>query len=96
MNRFRFDAVATYVIAVLAFALSYSNLADLAARAGYGTYMAHAWPLVVDGLAQVTSLGMLVAGIIYPKHEWVLPYARLELAPLVSTEAALLGARGSF
>ena len=58
-NRFRFDAVATYAIAILAFALSYANLADLAARAGYGTVMAHAWPLVVDGLAVVATSAVM-------------------------------------
>jgi hypothetical protein len=52
--------------------------------------------LVADGLAQVMGLGMLVAGVIYPKHEWVLSHARLELTPLVSPEIAGLGAKGSF
>lgn len=52
-------ATATYAIAVLAFALSYSNLAELAARAGYGTVMAHVWPLVVDGLAVVATAAVM-------------------------------------
>ena len=52
-------AAATYAIAVLAFALSYSNLAALAARAGYGPVMAHVWPLVVDGLAVVATAAVM-------------------------------------
>ncbi|ORL83879.1 DUF2637 domain-containing protein [Prescottella equi] len=52
-------AAATYAIAVLAFALSYSNLAALAGRAGYGTVMAHVWPLVVDGLAVVATAAVM-------------------------------------
>lgn len=52
-------ATATYAIAVLAFALSYSNLAELAARAGYGPVMAHVWPLVVDGLAVVATAAVM-------------------------------------
>lgn len=55
----RFDAVATLLIAVLAFILSYSKLTDLAARAGYTERMAYLWPLIVDGLAVVAALGVL-------------------------------------
>ncbi|MEU2002082.1 DUF2637 domain-containing protein [Rhodococcus sp. NPDC019627] len=53
------DSYATYGIAVLAFALSYSKLTDLALRAGYGEIMAHAWPLIVDGLAIVATRGVM-------------------------------------
>lgn len=59
MTRIRVDVVGTYLIAVLAFALSYSNLAALAARAGYGPVMAHVWPLVVDGLAVVATAAVM-------------------------------------
>lgn len=52
-------AVATYAIAGLAFALSYSQLADLAARAGYGDQMARVWPLAVDGLAVVATAAVM-------------------------------------
>lgn len=52
-------AAATFLIAVLAFALSYSNLAALAGRAGYGTVMAHVWPLIVDGLAVVATAAVM-------------------------------------
>ncbi|WP_308188051.1 DUF2637 domain-containing protein [Rhodococcus rhodochrous] len=51
--------VATLVIAALAFVLSYSKLADLAQRAGYTASMAHLWPLIVDGLAVVATVGVL-------------------------------------
>ncbi|MGF7124011.1 DUF2637 domain-containing protein [Rhodococcus sp. BE178] len=59
MNRFRLDVVGTYVIAALAFALSYSNLVDLAVRAGYSPAMAWAWPLAVDGLAVVATSAVM-------------------------------------
>ncbi|MDG3011803.1 DUF2637 domain-containing protein [Rhodococcus sp. D2-41] len=52
-------AAATAAIAVLAFALSYSNLAALAGRAGYGFVMAHTWPFVVDGLAVVATAAVM-------------------------------------
>lgn len=55
----RFAAATTYGIAVLAFALSYANLAALAGRAGYGELMAHVWPLVVDGLAVVATAAVM-------------------------------------
>ncbi|WJJ10358.1 DUF2637 domain-containing protein [Prescottella equi] len=91
MNRIRFDAVATYVIAVLAFALSYSNLADLAARAGYGTYMAHAWPLVVDGLAVVaTSAVMRLRG--GRAYAWILLGAATIVSVVAGGAAHLLPA----
>ncbi|MDG3012361.1 DUF2637 domain-containing protein [Rhodococcus sp. D2-41] len=52
-------AAATAGIAVLAFALSYSNLAALAGRAGYGIVMAHTWPFVVDGLAVAATAAVM-------------------------------------
>lgn len=59
MTRLRLDTAATVGIAALAFALSYSNLAALAARAGYSPVMAHVWPLVVDGLAVVATSAVM-------------------------------------
>lgn len=59
MTRLRVDVVGTYLIAALAFTLSYSNLAALAGRAGYRPVMAHVWPLVVDGLAVVATTAVL-------------------------------------
>ncbi|QCQ91715.1 DUF2637 domain-containing protein [Rhodococcus sp. SGAir0479] len=91
MTRFRFDAVATYVIAILAFALSYANLADLAARAGYGTVMAHAWPLVVDGLAVVaTSAVMRLRG--GRAYAWILLGASTIVSVVAGGAAHLLPA----
>jgi hypothetical protein len=55
----RIAGYSTYLIAFLAFALSYSKLTDLAARAGYTEQMAHLWPIIVDGLAVVATLGVL-------------------------------------
>ncbi|MDG3012708.1 DUF2637 domain-containing protein [Rhodococcus sp. D2-41] len=52
-------AAATAGIALLAFALSYSNLAALAGRAGYSPLMAHTWPFVVDGLAVVATVAVM-------------------------------------
>lgn len=52
------DANVAYLIAFLAFALSYTKLVDLADRAGYGL-MAYAWPLIVDGLAVMAARGIL-------------------------------------
>ncbi|MCK8674146.1 DUF2637 domain-containing protein [Rhodococcus sp. HM1] len=53
------DAYATITIAALAFGLSYTKLTDLALRAGYDPYAAHAWPLIVDGLTIVATRGVL-------------------------------------
>ncbi|MDG3013531.1 DUF2637 domain-containing protein [Speluncibacter jeojiensis] len=55
MTRSSIDERIVYGLAVVAFVLSYSQLADLAARAGYSPAMAHAWPLAVDGLAVVAT-----------------------------------------
>lgn len=52
------DERLVYGIAVVAFVLSYSQLADLAARAGYG-YMAYAWPLAVDCLAVMATRAVI-------------------------------------
>ncbi|WP_084721702.1 DUF2637 domain-containing protein [Rhodococcus marinonascens] len=58
-----FDAVVIvsviYLIAGLAFLLSYSKLTDLASRANYGPFMAHAWPLIVDGLAVIATVAVM-------------------------------------
>lgn len=59
MTRLRIDSIATYAIAALAFALSYSKLVDLASRADYGPVMSHVWPLIVDGLAVMAARGVL-------------------------------------
>jgi len=81
------DALAAYGIAGLAFLLSYEKLVDLAARAGYSGVMAHAWPLVVDGLAVMAARAVmrLSAG---RRFAWAL----LVGGTAVSILAAILGA----
>ncbi|MBH0118994.1 DUF2637 domain-containing protein [Rhodococcus sp. CX] len=46
----RDDAALIYALGAAALCLSYSALADIAARAGLGDWQAAVWPLVVDGL----------------------------------------------
>ncbi|KDE12434.1 DUF2637 domain-containing protein [Rhodococcus aetherivorans] len=83
----RIDVAATILIALLAFTLSFSKLVDLASRAGYGDRMSHLWPLVVDGLAVVATMGV----VRLRAQRW---YAWLLLAAstTVSVVAAVAGA----
>jgi hypothetical protein len=81
-----FDAVATYGIAVLAFALSYSKLVDLAERAGYGVIMSHAWPLIVDGLAILAARSVMRS-----RSEWY-AWSLLVAGTAVSCAGAVAGA----
>jgi len=46
----RTDAALIYGLGAAALALSYTALADLAARSGLGQWQAAVWPIVVDGL----------------------------------------------
>ncbi|WP_052227131.1 DUF2637 domain-containing protein [Rhodococcus sp. Chr-9] len=46
----RTDGALIYGLGAAALALSYTALADLAARAGLGQWQSAVWPLVVDGL----------------------------------------------
>ena len=46
----RDDAALIYALGAAALGLSYTALADVAARAGLGEWQAAVWPLVVDGL----------------------------------------------
>ncbi len=46
----RDDAALIYTLGAAALCLSYTALADIAARAGLGQWQAAVWPLVVDGL----------------------------------------------
>lgn len=83
------DAYATYGIAVLAFALSYSKLTDLALRAGYGHHMAQAWPIIVDGLAIVATRGVMkLRNRNSRRYAWTL----LGASTAVSIVAAVAGA----
>ncbi|ROZ49411.1 DUF2637 domain-containing protein [Rhodococcus sp. WS3] len=58
----RFDAALTYALAALGLWISYTALADLASRAGLGTWQAHAWPLVVDGLILAATRAVVTFG----------------------------------
>ncbi|ORL15429.1 DUF2637 domain-containing protein [Prescottella equi] len=81
------DAYASYGIAVLAFALSYSKLVDLADRAGYSEHMAQLWPLAVDGLAV-----MAARAVMRLKAGRGFAWALLVGGTVVSILAAILGA----
>ena len=58
----RFDAALTYILAGLGLWISYTALADLAARAGLGQWQAAAWPLVVDGLILAATRAVVTFG----------------------------------
>ena len=58
----RFDAALTYVLVGLALWISYSELADLASRAGLGSSQAAAWPLLVDGLILAATRAVVTFG----------------------------------
>ncbi|MDF3309732.1 DUF2637 domain-containing protein [Rhodococcus sp. T2V] len=81
------DANVAYVIAFLAFALSYSKLVDLAVRAGYGELMSYAWPLIVDGLAVMAARGVMRLA----KSRWY-AWSLLVAGTAVSIFAAVLNA----
>ena len=49
----------TVFIAVGAFWLSFTSLADLAARSGIGDGQAWAWPLIVDGVIVVSTVAVV-------------------------------------
>lgn len=83
----RIDAGATIGIALLAFILSYSKLVGLAERAGYSQHMATLWPLIVDGLAVVATMGVMRL----QARRWY-AWALLVSATLVSMVAAVASA----
>lgn len=56
------DAALVYGLGLAALALSYSALADLAARSGLGQWQAAVWPLVVDGLILAATRVVVTAG----------------------------------
>ena len=63
----------TVFIAAGAFWLSFTSLADLAARSGIGAGQAWAWPLIVDGIIVVATVA--VVALAGQRSAWY-PWAR--------------------
>ncbi|RVW06739.1 DUF2637 domain-containing protein [Rhodococcus spongiicola] len=78
----------TYAIAVLAFVLSYSKLTDLAERANYSPLMARAWPLIVDGLAVVATVGVM--RMRRRGYAWFLLFAATTVSIVAAIASAML------
>lgn len=74
----------TVFIAAGAFWLSFTSLADLAARSGIGTGQAWAWPLIVDGIIVVATVA--VVALAGQRSAWY-PWALLTGGALVSVTA---------
>jgi len=77
-------ASGTVFIAAGAFWLSFTALADLAARSGIGTGQAWAWPLIVDGIIVVATVAVVALG--GQRAAWY-PWALLFGGALVSVTA---------
>lgn len=76
-------------IAIGAFWLSFTSLADLAARSGIGAGQAWAWPLIVDGIIVVATVA--VVALAGQKTAWY-PWALLIGGAVVSVTANALHA----
>jgi hypothetical protein len=74
----------TVFIATGAFWLSFTSLADLAARSGIGAGQAWAWPLIVDGIIVVATVA--VVALAGQRSAWY-PWALLVGGALVSVTA---------
>ena len=74
----------TVFIAAGAFWLSFTSLADLAARSGIGAEQAWAWPLIVDGIIVVATVA--VVALAGQRSAWY-PWALLVGGALVSVTA---------
>jgi hypothetical protein len=74
----------TVFIAAGAFWLSFTSLADLAARSGIGAGQAWAWPLIVDGIIVVATVA--VVALAGQRSAWY-PWALLIGGALVSVTA---------
>lgn len=79
----------TVFIAIGAFWLSFTALADLAARSGIGAGQAWAWPLIVDGIIVVATVA--VVALAGQKAAWY-PWALLIGGAIVSVTANALHA----
>lgn len=79
----------TVFIAAGAFWLSFTSLADLAARSGIGVEQAWAWPLIVDGIIVVATVA--VVALAGQREAWY-PWALLVGGALVSVTANALHA----
>ena len=77
-------AAGTVFIAAGAFWLSFTSLADLAARSGIGAGQAWAWPLIVDGIIVVATVA--VVALAGQRSAWY-PWALLVGGALVSVTA---------
>lgn len=63
----------TVFVAAGAFWLSFTSLADLAARSGIGDGQAWAWPLIVDGVIVVSTVAVVaLAGARSAWYPWML------------------------
>jgi hypothetical protein len=74
----------TVFIAAGAFWLSFTSLADLAARSGIGAGQAWAWPLIVDGIIVVATVA--VVALAGQRSAWY-PWALLVGGAIVSVTA---------
>ena len=74
----------TVFIAAGAFWLSFTSLADLAARSGIGSGQAWTWPLIVDGIIVVATVA--VVALAGQRSAWY-PWALLVGGALVSVTA---------
>lgn len=76
--------VGTVFIAAGAFWLSFTALADLAARSGVGQGQAWAWPLIVDGIIVVSTVA--VVALAGQRSAWY-PWTLLAAGAVVSVTA---------
>ena len=83
----RTAVVGTVLIAIGAFWLSFTALADLAARSGIGTGQAWAWRLIIDGIIVVATVA--VVALAGQKAAWY-PWALLIGGAVVSVTANAL------
>ena len=81
----------TVFIAAGAFWLSFTSLADLAARSGVGQGQAWAWPLIVDGIIVVSTVA--VVALAGQRSAWY-PWTLLAAGAVVSVTANAIHAVG--